>query len=397
MSVLYDNACLEIESSQAACCKFISANDLGLTGGHQSGYYIPNNAAKLLFDCDCRKGGNVKRDVMLYWNCEIWTDSVFTYYGKGTRNESRITSFGRGFEYMNESYLGSLLIICRRYDYEYACFVLSSGDDIDNFLVRYSISPASRCTIIDSNTAPSSEERLQSSLEEAIAPLSTFPATIKMALLAQHCYNKAFGVTNSKIISSPDTIIKEWIDTESSLFYRLEEKVYGERYKIPFSNCKELIAFSNEILNRRKARAGKSLEHHLAEKFRCNRLKFDEQCVTEDNKKPDFLFPGADEYKDFSFPAEDLTLLGAKTTCKDRWRQVLTEGNRVNEKYLFTLQQGISSQQLTEMRHENLKLVVPKGNLSCFARHDVPYLMTLGQFIVLVKEKQEKHGISVLF
>lgn len=54
------------------------------------------------------------------------------------------------------------------------------------------------------------------------------------------------------------------------------------------------------------------------------------------------------------FPANKLVFLGAKTTCKDRWRQVLNEADRIETKYLFTLQQGISKNQLREMKHEHL-------------------------------------------
>ena len=72
----------------------------------------------------------------------------------------------------------------------------------------------------------------------------------------------------------------------------------------------------------RKSRAGKSLEHHLADIFTHNQLLFEEQVITEENKKPDFVFPNGKCYHNITFPGELLTVLGAKTTCKDRWRQV---------------------------------------------------------------------------
>ena len=37
--------------------------------------------------------------------------------------------------------------------------------------------------------------------------------------------------------------------------------------------------------------------------------------------------------------------------AKDRWRQVLNEADCIETKYLFTLQQGISKNQLREMKH----------------------------------------------
>lgn len=142
--------------------------------------------------------------------------------------------------------------------------------------------------------------------------------------------------------------------------------------------------------NRRKSRAGKSLEHHLADIFTHNELVFEEQAVTEDNKKPDFLFPNAECYHNLQFPADDLIVLGAKTTCKDRWRQVLTEADRVDLKFLFTLQQGISKNQLKEMHDSRLTLVVPHKYISSFPQEYQAEISDLAGFIGMVRRKQER-------
>ena len=116
---------------------------------------------------------------------------------------------------------------------------------------------------------------------------------------------------------------------------------------------------------------------------------FEEQAVTEDNKKPDFLFPNSECYHNLQFPADDLIVLGAKTTCKDRWRQVLTEADRVDVKYLFTLQQGISKNQLKEMHDSRLTLVVPQKYISSFPQEYQSEISHLTGFIQMVKSKQE--------
>lgn len=82
-------------------------------------------------------------------------------------------------------------------------------------------------------------------------------------------------------------------------------------------------------------------------------------------------------------------MLGAKTTCKDRWRQVLNEANRVDKKYLFTLQQGISRNQLREMNDAQLTLVVPHQYISDFPSEYRSSLLDLHGFIRFVAEKQE--------
>ena len=181
-----------------------------------------------------------------------------------------------------------------------------------------------------------------------------------------------------------------WYDTELELFRNLEEKIYKPIYTQPFADCQSLIDFSNKILNRRKSRAGKSLEHHLSAIFKAEQLIFEEQAVTENNKKPDFLFPNEECYHNFNFPAEDLTVLGAKTTCKDRWRQVINEADRVDVKYLFTLQQGISLNQLKEMTDEKVHLVVPQKYISTFPTEYQSSICDLRGFVNIVREKQER-------
>ena len=88
------------------------------------------------------------------------------------------------------------------------------------------------------------------------------------------------------------------------------------------------------------------------------------------------------------FPADKLIMLGAKTTCKDRWRQVLNEANKIRDKHLFTLQQGVSRNQLQEMKDEHLTLVVPHANKKLFLPEFHDSIMCLTDFIGMVRERQ---------
>ena len=74
---------------------------------------------------------------------------------------------------------------------------------------------------------------------------------------------------------------------------------------------------------------------------------------TEGRSKPDFIFPSIDSYHDRSYPFEYLTMLGAKTTCKDRWRQVLPEADRIKHKHVLTLEPSISEEQTNGMIKED--------------------------------------------
>ena len=392
MSELIFSAIHSVAQSKGAFCRFLSANDTHATGGHQYGFLLPIASYPIIFNQEKVKGENKDKAVKIRWQNDIVTDSRMIYYGKA-KNELRITRFGNDFPYLDEEHVGDLLIISKQTDEDYDGFVLSTEDDIDTFLLHFNLLEDRPSQIIDvANIANAEEEStgLQQAINDAIKELKDFPQTSEMGKMAQELYNKLNKINIAKICASPDRILLNWYDTELSLFRALEEKVYNPIYTKPFADCQSLIEFSNKILNRRKSRAGKSLEHHLSAIFTAKELIFEEQAVTENNKKPDFLFPNSLCYHNFEFPAGDLTILGAKTTCKDRWRQVINEADRVEEKFLFTLQQGISKNQLKEMADENVKLVVPQSHVDSYPEEYRNSLNTLSGFIEIVKEKQDR-------
>ena len=150
----------------------------------------------------------------------------------------------------------------------------------------------------------------------------------------------------------------------------------------------EFVKVANMVLNRRKSRAGKSLEHHLAAIFDGNAIQYSAQAVTEGNKKPDFIFPSGEAYHNSSFNIQKLVTLAAKTTCKDRWRQVLNEANRLKDspKYLCTLQQGISGAQMDEMQAENVVLVVPEPYIVSYPKDRRDRIWTIARFVKYIQE-----------
>lgn len=393
MSEILNNAIVKVQNAKHAFCRFITANDTGKNGSHQAGFYIPKCAATLLFDTPGVKGKNKDKFVKVEWQGNFTTDSRFIYYGQGTRNEYRITCFGKGFPFFEEDNVGDLLIIAQQSEDYYHGFVLQTDQDIDDFFAFFNLSSEMTNQLIDVAQANTPEKQLEASIQEFISLYADFPETVQMAKLARDIYNKIHKITDAEICKSPDSQLLKWIDTEYSLFRGFEEKIYAPVYSASFPNCQELVRFSNIILNRRKSRAGKSLEHHLATIFTVAQLEYEEQAVTEDNKKPDFLFPNGKAYHNLLFPTDKLVFLGAKTTCKDRWRQVLNEANRIETKYLFTVQQGISKNQLREMKHENLKLVVPASYRKSFDEEFQPEIETLASFIAMVKAKQESETI----
>lgn len=397
MSDILNLAINKVQRSNAALCKFITANDTGSTGGHQCGYHISKEAWSMFLDNEGIKGSNIDIPIRIRWQNDIETDSRFKYYGVGTRNEYRITRFGRGFQFLNDCNVGDLLILARFDKDYYEAFILQTDEDIDDFFSFFNLSYDKTNQIIDVNQAEQPEQRLLTLINDFISQYADFPDTRIMAKGARTCYNEANGIVTSKIVTAPDDVLLGWLDTEYTLFKYMEEKVYSDITTKLFPCIDAFVAMANEVLNRRKSRAGKSLEHHLADIFIRNELIFEEQVVTEENKKPDFIFPNGECYHNLAFPGDLMTVLGAKTTCKDRWRQVLNEADRIEDKYLFTLQQGISSNQLKEMRDYRLHLVVPHKYLTSFPKEYRSDICDLSAFIGMVKERQTKMPKQYLF
>lgn len=307
----------------------------------------------------------------------------------GTRNEYRLTRFGKGFPYLTDDNVGDLLVICKAGETYYHAYVLQTDEEIEDFFAALNISSTETNKLIPKQEEQTAEDKLFQCFLAYLKSFSVdFPTTFELALNARNCYNGAYSVTAETITTNPDKELLNWLDAEYQLFKTIENDRYSTRIKTPFTSVEELVETANTILNRRKSRAGKSLEHHLSEVFQTFSLHFATQAVTEDNKKPDFLFPSREAYHNPHFDEKKLILLASKTTCKDRWRQVLNEADRIKEKHLFTLQQGISKNQLEEMYKYNVRLVVPKPYLTSFPQEFRDKILTLDTFVNHVQTVQ---------
>ncbi len=365
--------------------KYISANDVGKTGSHQSGFYMPYCCWPLIFNSPGEKGTNMDRFVCISWNDIHETMSRFIWYGTGTRREYRLTRLGRGFPFMTDDHIGSLMVIVKDVEDRYQAFVLDADEDIDQFVSRFNISPFEPCGLIKPESTEISDYPLVTRMEMFREYVSTipddFPSTSDISAAARE-FCRREGQP-----SDPDSRIILWLDMEFSLFKYIEESRYSGFIHSGFESIEEFLDFANTVLNRRKSRAGKSLELHLGAMFHDYSIPFTNNGVTEKNKKPDFIFPSIDQYHNLSFPEDSLIFLAAKTTCKDRWRQILNEAGRIDTKHLFTLQPGISSNQMEEMKDESVILVIPKSNLGYFPKKYQEDILTLNSFIIYAKNK----------
>lgn len=233
------------------------------------------------------------------------------------------------------------------------------------------------------------EETDDSFLEKLVSAFGlSFPGTAKFSAKARELAKPV------DLQRDPDDALMTWIDHEYRLFRLFERHLIAERVGSGFTrdgvvNVDEFLSFSMSVQQRRKARAGYSLENHLKHLFSERQLEFQHGAKTEGRKTPDFLFPGAAAYQDETYPAEALTLLGAKSTCKDRWRQVLSEGDRVAAKHLLTIEPSISKSQTDEMQSAQLTLIIPRSLHNTYSPMQRGWLLDLSQFIELVESRAQ--------
>lgn len=232
------------------------------------------------------------------------------------------------------------------------------------------------------------EESEDSFLEDLIHHFGNqFPSTRDFSQYARSTLTEIYPGDN------PDHVLMAWMEREELLFRTFEKYLISERLTKGFENDVDgFFKFSLAAQNRRKSRAGLALENHVEELIRFRRIQYDRTGVTENNAKPDFIFPGISQYHDTSFRTELLTMLGVKSTCKDRWRQVLSEANRISEKHLLTLEAAISENQTNEMMYNHLQLVVPESIQTTYSSAQQKWLMSVSEFIEMLMFRQRGAG-----
>ncbi len=193
-------------------------------------------------------------------------------------------------------------------------------------------------------------------------------------------------------IDDPDAALMTYWATERLFFDTIEREDIERQIKAGFNGADHLIDFAMSKLQSRRSRAGQAFENHLEFLFGANQVHYSRGSVTENNNKPDFIFPGIGAYHNPEFSTDLLTMLGMKTTAKDRWRQVLSEAERIAYKHLATLEPSISRKQTDQMQTRKLTLVLPTEIKATYKPEQYPVLMTIKEFIELVSERQVGNG-----
>jgi len=379
--------------------KRLSANDTGASGSHQVGVYFSKDFLASVFpsiDTTSVKNPSLNLGSSIVNPLPKFSSTVRAVYyntkffGK-TRDEKRITRWGgKASPIQNVEFTGSVAVFA---------FKQKAGQDA-TFLEVWICSSINEETeleafvgeIVPGEQMHGHAAKLLHGVDARYNSfeLATYPVEWSTSFPSGH---ELVSYVSERIKSykiDPDRLLIKRRDAEYSMFKKLEEQHVLQKVSSGFLTMDDFLATANSVSNRRKARSGRSLELHLERIFAENGISgFSTQASTEGNKKPDFIFPAIDAYRDISFPSNKLRMLAVKTTCKDRWRQILNEADRIPVKHLFTMQQGVSENQFQEMKDAGVKLVVPKplhDNFPKSIRHE---LMSLEEFIEEIRANND--------
>ncbi len=378
--------------------KRLSGNDTLANGSHQAGPYIPKDFLFRIFPKLHRpeiKNPDILFDLYVDSHADyrqvraIWYNNRFHDNPKTGRNETRVTGFGgNASALLDPESTGALTVFAFRNSSSASstdCHVWVCRHETEEDLIEDRVGPVDPGKWLtwppqQANLFTNPSVRTSCWLDASEIPaswLSRFPTGAEII-------RKSIELRDDSSLD-PDRRLLRRRECEFEIFRSVEQAMEMSNILAGFPDIESFIARAQTILQRRKARSGRSLELHTKAIFEEERLvegcHFAHQPESDLGKRPDFLFPSAFAYKDPSFPADRLRMLAVKTTCRDRWRQILNEADRIPAKHLLTLQEGVSETQFGEMSRAGVQLVVPAGLTEKFPKSIQPHLQSLESFI----------------
>ena len=418
--------------------KFLTRNDTRANPkNHQNGVLISQNAESIVCPKLMNKDekGNLDRYIKIDFYHEKYTktesgviekkqcfvsqkNSRFISYAS-KKGEYRITRIPK----IEEENIGALFVLVRMANDAYQAFIFNDDLDVDKYLDTCGGFPLEEnYEIREDDTLGrefvdnlmkkirtnkiSKRNILECFFSEQVKTVKEkgYPNAeemVKKAHKIRSIIDKDFAQ------STPDEMLLKGFRAEYVLFRAIEAFVFKPMVcKKKFRTVGEFAYIANKVLNARKSRAGKSFENQLLEVFKINGICLDFQVRTEDGYIPDFIFPSKKMYE-LAEKEPDLekrkkiinncgiVFLAAKTTCKERWNQILSEVKILEETYLCTLQSIFSQSQLEQMRERNVRLVIPglkdENNPGPIEICNPKYgnmMMSLTSFVKKIKEMQ---------
>lgn len=368
-----------------ALLKFISPNDAGITGTHQCGFYLPKPVWGMYADFGPEKGRNDEAQVEIRWQGDqLLTESRVKWYGKQTRSEYRLTRFGRDFPFLTPESVGDMLVLIPESHHRFKAYVLDNDEDIEDIQAALGVEVTGFWGVYEGGKprVETEDQCLQRRFRDFVKDLDDFPTGDAFSQSTLESLRECMARFDR--LNADKTLVC-CVETEYKLYRLAERQICQKDIVRVFKDVDDFINTASSIMNRRKSRAGRSLENHFGYLLRRAGIPYAVRPPDVDGK-PDIIIPSVDAYRDKRYPVNKLFMVGVKTTCKDRWRQVLREAKRIEDKHIMTIQQGISTKQLNEMREAGVQLIVPLEFHKQYPSSDMR-LLEVEQFVGVVRKR----------
>ncbi|MFN4202419.1 MAG: type II restriction endonuclease [Tabrizicola sp.] len=210
---------------------------------------------------------------------------------------------------------------------------------------------------------------------------AAMPPTIALARMAQEAFLKKYGLEtiNPFAMDHPGDALREISRSiEWDLFrdYQRRERsvelvrivlgdvpvtfTSGDVIRLLIDQLPAIDALMLSASQQRKSRAGYSYEHHIETMLAGGGIPFEKQVIIEAKKRPDFILPSL-AFIDSGRPeAATGLILSAKTTLRERWKQVEREKG-ARALYLTTVGENIASNAIEDMAEMGIFLVIPES------------------------------------
>lgn len=292
-----------------ALLKFISANDCGLTGAHQAGFYLPKAVWKSFTPYPPETGKNTKHKVFIMWPDSRETESIITWYGQGSRSEYRLTRFGRGFPWLSHETVGNLLVLIRQSPARFIAHILETDEDIEEIQATLGLEITESWAAFPAGTYLPTETPdgcIKRHFRDLLSTFIRFPDTATLSAAARQTMEECLSQFGDRPLD--DQLIRLF-EGEYTLFRMVEDKICRDQITHPFRSVDEFLKAAATLMNRRKSRAGRSLENHFAAILKNAHIPFEQRVRVDGTAEPDILIPGKAAYENPAYPAEKLCLL----------------------------------------------------------------------------------------
>lgn len=392
-----------LDQSDSLYVKKLSRNDRDwarLPNKHQNGVYVPQAD---------RDGGFFPSLVLKERNDPDAADIFEAFLdiewpSIGETREARIVHFTSKDEETHLTRLpknlfaeappASLLVVGRKNDCYKALTVHPDSDEYETIHDVLSLSPEFRSgTFITNTVRKVREDRSLSFIEEVFEAFfnGTFPVlaeryrhmptTVELATIARERYlreNRLDSLNPYSMDRPGDALraISRGLEYEIFRDYQVKARsielariILGDdpdkasiraALKAIVLNFPQIDALLLSAAQQRKSRAGYSFEHHIEAMLANGGVPFDKQVVLEAKKRPDFILPSRAVYENTERERHKALVLSAKTTLRERWKQVGGE-MRNCDLYLATVDEGIAVNAIEDMASQGILLVVPES------------------------------------